>query len=100
MTVRVYGYKGTSQVASGGGGGGLHPGRRAAISGSYPNPSVDKVLGGVIPVSAECVGTNGSGQFVATACGAALTYYLQNSSVASGRTPRGARFPGLERAIW
>ncbi len=37
------------------------------LSGSYPNPTVAKVNGGAIPVSAGLVGTNSSGQFISAA---------------------------------
>lgn len=36
------------------------------LSGTYPNPGVAKVNAGAIPISSNLVGTNGSGQIVAT----------------------------------
>ena len=39
------------------------------LGGSYPNPTVGKVNGAVVPASQACVGTNGSSQIIGATCG-------------------------------
>ena len=49
------------------------------LSGTYPNPTVVKVNGGIVPISTAAVGTNSSGQFVS-----ALSPHTQLLNVGSG----------------
>jgi hypothetical protein len=83
------------------------------LSGSYPNPTVAKVNGGAIPVSAVSVGSNGSGQLVATGfhhgfieqCGIGGTnsttwgcmgnYLTPSASSTSGRTAASLTAPDI-----
>jgi hypothetical protein len=65
------------------------------LAGNYPDPTVTGTNGLAIPDGAPCVGTNASGQLIASdICGAALVYYLQNSVVASGTYTSGGTNSG------
>jgi hypothetical protein len=46
------------------------------LSGTYPNPAVAKVNGGVVPTSASFVGTNGSNQLISASLPTASTSVL------------------------
>lgn len=54
------------------------------LSGTYPSPTVHKINGGSVPLSASFLGSNGSGELVVASSGFPLT--LGSTAIASGST--------------